>query len=129
MTVLTQLRFAWRMLRKNPTTSVLAVIALGLGIGLTTSMFSVVHGLLFSRLPFAEPDRLMDLVSYAAEAGPLGVSSAEVPVHPREEGEEPWRTVVGVVPDAGVSLLNPAFVGTTQAGFYVPQAQLARRGR
>lgn len=35
---LTRLRFAWRTLRKNPGTSVLAVLALALGIGLTTSM-------------------------------------------------------------------------------------------
>lgn len=72
-----QLRFALRMLVKNPGTSVLAVAAFALGIGLTTSMFSIVHGVLRSRVPFADPHRLMDLVVLDAEEGPLGVLSPE----------------------------------------------------
>ncbi|HEX9736572.1 MAG TPA: ABC transporter permease [Thermoanaerobaculia bacterium] len=77
----TSLPFVWRMLRKSPATSALAVAALALGIGLSATMFSIVHGVLLAQAPFAEPDRLMDLTLYDPKVGPLGSNSTEVPVH------------------------------------------------
>lgn len=91
-----QLLFACRMLRKNPGTSVLAVVALALGIGLTASMFSVVHGILMSRVPFADPDRLTDLVSFSSETGPLGLRSPQVPVHDFADWREQQTTFSGL---------------------------------
>ena len=43
---LTDLRLGARMLRTRPTLSLTAIVALALGIGLTTAMFSIVYGLL-----------------------------------------------------------------------------------
>jgi putative ABC transport system permease protein len=52
-------RFGLRMLRKNLGFTVVAVIVLGVGIGATTAIFSVVDAVLLRPLPFAGADRLV----------------------------------------------------------------------
>ncbi|HEY4129062.1 MAG TPA: ABC transporter permease, partial [Gemmatimonadaceae bacterium] len=56
--VVRDVRFAWRSLFVNVSTSLMAVAALALGIGLTTVMFSVVYGLILRGLPFENGDRI-----------------------------------------------------------------------
>ncbi len=52
------LRIGSRILRRNPGFSALVLLCLGLGIGATTSIFSVINAVVFKPLPFEEPDRL-----------------------------------------------------------------------
>src|SRR5215471_6000864 len=58
-TVFQDIRFAVRTLLKAPAFTLTAVIALALGIGANTAVFSVVNGILLKPLGFKEPDRLM----------------------------------------------------------------------
>lgn len=52
-------RFAFRALRKNPGFVGVAVLTLGLGIGLNTAIFSVVKGVLLDPLPYPDAGRLV----------------------------------------------------------------------
>jgi predicted permease len=54
-------RFALRHLRRSPGLTITAVLTLGLGIGATTAVFTVVNGVILSPLPFPEPERLVEV--------------------------------------------------------------------
>ena len=53
------LRLAFRLLARQPLTSALAIVALALGIGLTTTMFSIVNGAIYRGLPFERSERIL----------------------------------------------------------------------
>jgi predicted permease len=57
--VLFDIRYALRQLRRQPSFTVVAILILGLGIGANTAVFSVVDRLLFEPLAFRDPDRLV----------------------------------------------------------------------
>ncbi|HEY6249708.1 MAG TPA: ABC transporter permease [Candidatus Angelobacter sp.] len=55
------LRFAVRTLRQKPGFLVVALLTLGLGIGATTAMFTVINGVLLKPLSFSDPDKLVSV--------------------------------------------------------------------
>jgi predicted permease len=62
--LLKDIRFAFRALVRKPGFALIAVLALSLGIGLTTSMFSIVRGVILRGLPFEQPERIMALLRH-----------------------------------------------------------------
>jgi putative ABC transport system permease protein len=63
------LRFGFRILRKNPAFSLIAIATLGLGIGANTAIFSVIYGVLLKPLPYKDGNRLIILHQRAPLAG------------------------------------------------------------
>jgi len=89
-----ELSVAFRSLRRTPGFSVTALVAIALGIGSATTVFSVTDHVLFKPLPYANPDRL---VTVGADIRARGQSNWAVP--PPEY--DAWRQEIKTLTDLG----------------------------
>ena len=65
--------YALRTLFRSPAFTLAAVVVLGLGIGATTAIFTLVHSVLLEPLPYPESGRLIFLAGVAPRAGPASM--------------------------------------------------------
>ena len=91
--VLRDIRYGARSLRKSRGLTAVAVLALTLGIGLTTTMFSIVYGALLKGMPFPDPDRL---VAVARQNLSRGNDRMLTRIHDFLEYREQQRTFTGL---------------------------------
>lgn len=73
----TDLRHAWRALRRAPGFTVVAVVVLALGIGASTAMFSVVDAVVLKGLPFEDESRLVSVLEVTRSTGRPGPAAPQ----------------------------------------------------
>jgi macrolide transport system ATP-binding/permease protein len=74
-TLLKDVRYALRWMARSPGFSAVAILSLGLGVGVNTAMFSLVDSLLFRPLPVASPGALVDVFTSGGDADEYATTS------------------------------------------------------
>ena len=99
--IVDDIRLGARMLVRRPGLSIIAVIALALGIGLTTTMFSIVYGFTLRGLPFEDPEQLVQVTgTRPSQNQPF----TPVSIHDFEDWREQQSTFEGLAAYANVAL-------------------------
>src|SRR5690242_6000758 len=71
---LNDFRYSTRALIKNPSFSLLAIVTIALGIGVNTSIFTAVNGVLLKSFSFPEAERLVVVTDVSKAMSDVGVS-------------------------------------------------------
>lgn len=107
-TLLQDVRFGWRLLRRTPGFTTAAVLALALGVGATTAIFTVLDHVVLRPLPYPDPDRLTMVWDTNANKGLTHERISPVTFHD-------YRNLNHVFEDA--------------AGWWYPQVNITEAGK
>jgi predicted permease len=94
------LRYGIRVLRKSPGITLVAVLSLTLGIGATTSIFSVVYGVLISPYPYARPNEIWAMGIQNAKNPNQGRGAFKVSEYLRIRELPAWSAIMATWPEA-----------------------------
>jgi predicted permease len=86
--------YGLRTLRRAPTFTITAILTIALGVGANTAIFSVVHGIVFKPLPFANPEQLVRVWSANPGSGARQASVSPVDL-------DDWRAQKTQLSDIG----------------------------
>lgn len=64
-----EVKYAARVLRRSPGVTLLSIVTLGAGIGVSTLLFALINGIVLRPLPFPDPDRLVRIFDTNPKAG------------------------------------------------------------
>lgn len=90
------IRYAVRTLGRSPGFAVVVVVILAVGIGANTAIFSVVNAVLFKRLPYHEPDRIVVLQEQKLQQGLDRIASSHHTLLYWREHNQVFESVAGV---------------------------------
>lgn len=76
-TLVRDLKYAFRRIRRNPGFSAVAVFSLALGIGANSAIFTMVNQVLLTQAPFADPKDLVEI--YPSQSGHVGLAAISYP--------------------------------------------------
>ena len=91
-------RYGLRLFRRSPGFSSIAVLVLGLGIGLNTAMFSLFHHVLLAPLPFPDAGRLYVLSSHSPSLGDARRASSGPDFRDYRDQNAVFTSVAAVIP-------------------------------
>jgi predicted permease len=91
------LRYAFRSLLKSPGFALIAIVTLALGIGVNSSMYSLMNTLLFATAPFPRPESILNLNGRTPQAEFIGFSYPEI----EELRSHPTQAFAGMAVQSG----------------------------
>jgi predicted permease len=106
---MSDIRYAWRSLSRNPGFSTVAILSLALGLGATTAMFTIFNGVLLRPLGFRDAGRLVVVQERVPR---LGHMAPELPVNARHFTD--WRA--GSYSFEGLGMVGGAYFNLTSDG-------------
>jgi len=96
-TILQDVKYSLRQLRRQPSFSLVAVLTLALGIGVSTALFSIIDAALVRALPYPHPEQLVDLTVHEDRPGDAASRYAPSPNDIRA-----WRKLETIVSHVGM---------------------------
>ena len=125
------IRYALRGLRRNPGFTATGILVLGIGIGATATVYSIVHSVIVADLPYPQSDRLVRVVEQNSATSIWALSTADVTaIRERQRVFEAWGEIQRTeVAYSGSGTPQHIVIGRASAGYFRAIGIPVARGR